>query len=1337
APIWSILEEDIWRHFQQITPLPPPAKSHNPFGHPYEKVFNRTSQDSIDRCYFLIGRMGGSLGEKEALFDGVRTAIKEGNHKLAMGKFTAEMFRERLYWLLDDAYRIHGLDNRPPRIFFAELVPVFAHSCLETASWGLLWEMCRVLSRRAPDALAPVSYDSLDLIPNIEDVALEFWRHLQPQIDRREVSARADDAQDGRVPGSHNSSPSGNPLRKGARIPRAHPEDEPTHAVTLPAGEAPYTVVTDRAVLGTLNDLFMEVARRALIRVHEASEAVDFIRNFRHEQLISYCFRKMSDEGRTYHLTEMFHEYKRSVGPRMDPEVLRVMFDTYYPYDTAGLLAVHQDFCRVHYGDEGSPPKDGDPLRMWWRHYALRAVLSSYPKDPLSYIPYIDEFERRGDTNMVQYAMKKLLGGKEFKLGDVSWHVQLKSFVERLDYEEAMTLWQSRFNSQEPDRLTLITLLHLASERGDPAFVSGLFDKAKQWGLSKEPQVVIPVIRAFGFHGSAREVANICTWALEHGIRNPEVYNAALVVYAEKTLLPEVRELMTLMSQHNIHWDHRSLLHLWKAMGRAGRGFQVLAILNENPSSNFRGLTPEVYHAAVAGLMNQRGYRAMYQVVQRVREKGMPITISAMGLLVSAAHRWRRKRNAVPPDKEEEARLLSGKDLLETFREMVKPETARAWKEWEDTSRAWREWKEMGGSREKGPVLEAPAPGYPLSRSVFAPVSNYPPPRSASSSPPADPSKLVRSKPPPLLHPNTLKQVVFQLTESGDYDSLYEFADIYVKARGPRATRSNLPSVFINCFMIAAHEKGDHQQVRDLWLELWDRYLFAAKRLGYGGTRLKTAPKMPPRLQYGLDDGFKILVQTHTLESDAEALHRDLLAVTSAGYKLGRRSWNFAIQGLAKLGMWREAFKYNEQMLMPQWTGWRHFRRWKLFRRRQSAWDRYAEKARQKELSGEVEARPEDDESLSEEERQYWRDHRRVDVFIQSQFTMRARRRRQKERKRTGASINLPPRIREVGSDARYLRPTSITLTQLAGIYESMDETNRWVGNSQEWLNMFCPITVLACTTLRLKHEVEEEGFTDKVQGWKKRARAAAEAAMAAEERGEDAPGPDEAQGGEDAAAEAEPLSREDKKRIKQEEKAKRQLEKERKRIENDVPDDLRRAIKNVLGKGRSRRWNRWMERLKASGEWRGGRDGTDPTTGAEREAMVEEDNVRREMEEKFERERMEQERVEWRKNAGIVEEETHEDEDEEGAEEEEEEEEEEDEDKDPETKEEEEERRLALEDKNAALEKERLRRREARRAGNRRPKGKPAAPEVKRGSNGKRVPLSPKNKPKPKLRKR
>ena len=1191
----SSLGDRVW---ELIEALPPPER--RPI---WRTAFNYYLQISDTKANFLrcLSIVSGYENRihGESLKAVVHHALQHGEHGHALTYLELSLRRERhphtqggeKHLMAGAGKEKHAKGRRkPPRRISPDcpdsefIFRMILRSCFTTASWSQLRTLYHCWLTRAPSGTEIPTSKRLDEIPELANTVLQFQQYLQGRLSHDGDTIKLEDSQDGNTSKAPNASSSDSPAR-GSKV--------------------------DIAVSRALDELFVEASRSVLVGLYEPSDVVNWLKTTGHPELYIDYVRAMTKNLTTGRLSTVFRQYKKLVGPALDLHSLQVTFDAFYPYDPEGLLEVHEDFCNLYYGGDETAPRDQTMLHTWWTNYAVRAVLSRCAQDPLAFLPYIEPFRRRDDSEAVRFAMKRLTGSsRHVSANDVSWYGELKAYAGKLDYEGAMRVWRPRFDSDNPDIITLITLLRLAGERGDVAFTAGLFDKAKEWGFDLEPQVLIPVVRAFGLQRSPKEAGKVAFWAFGNGVRDTLVFNALLEAYSSANLLHELRSVMAFMTENHIAWDEQTYLHLIKAMGRTKRGYDAHCVLGGAPAAVFGRFSLDQMESSMAAAVKADDYSLVYLLARRMKASGFSMTLGTMSLLAKAAYRWKQRagEKGIPPHVEGE--LVTGKDLVDFYRKTIRSDVDTGSS---DGTPGASHKKDGGTVHDAGRRDESPSD---LDKEEQALVAEVVASRSTSSRSPSAPSQAtqppVASVESPAGDVLTVKRIAFTLAEMNDIESLHEFATLYLDTMKRPHSDRHLPDGILSAFMIAEFARGDYKRVKHLWRMLWDRHLYRAKQFSATKLSYKTSTKVPPNMQYGLDEPFRIMEQVLTLERDAQGLLTLVFNLKSEGFMLGQRSWNHAIQSLATMGKWKEAFRFNEQLLMPNWTGWKHYRRFKNLRRRRQAWEQHENTepgVHPKHFLRKPGPPPEEYESLPPKEREYWEKERQfwLDNFVSEQFfrsmyNLRKMRRMQEARKAAGTSINLPPHLKDAGHNQRHLRPNSLTLHTLARVYLDMEESNKWIGNSQQWLDMFCPISVLAIKTLKEADEVEGT--------WGDRLHGPADEYEDAEEYG----------GGAEKVLEAENVP------ASQNESATPAGNKAPKKWkEQGIPVDLRNSIQNVLTSGPKRRAARLRATAKETARRR----------RAEEQAEEQEAELRRQ--EEIELEERARQRDVWLRQAGVV----------------------------------------------------------------------------------------------------
>ncbi|SPO05901.1 uncharacterized protein DNG_08590 [Cephalotrichum gorgonifer] len=1001
------------------------------------------------RCWSLVAQLGEASLDDVALLAAVRSSLVLGLHTE-----TLRYFRR-------------SLDRDVSSTMFEEII----RFSFKASSWPLLWGVWRTWYLSRPQGTEPLSIACLHTVPNLflEGAVPKFLAHLAhlaKQGYRHENTAETDHSLD-------TEDTDDLPPNSPKAIAEFLDDLESTQRLQETAS---HPVVTTDSMLASnghdplilsLASFVLEFLGKALPRSNP-TKAMDILHRIRSPKLYVDYFLETAQQGPTLHLPQLFRSHKSLLLEGADPRVLPAAFDIFYVHrDRDGLLEVHKDFCHMYYDsvkDEGSS-RDPSILRNWWSDYAVRGALPGQAQDHDTYSDYIAVFKFYGDTDMVQFALNDVFGRLGAKREDRAWYAKLATYVQAKDYEGAMDAWKPRFDKGEPDLHTLATLMGLSSERGDLAFTLGLYEKAKEWQLRQSPRILIPLIRVFGGHGFLPEASRICSWAMDNGVLDVEVYNTMLEIYASRHRVHEAHRLVTAMEAKGITCDAESYKHIITALARCKQGHEAFKLLGQAPELSFRGFSASHFEVLMVGALNMKRYAVMYKLAQRMEDIGLPMSPSTTLLLAKAGHRWAREEGSEKVPR----KLVTSKDLVESYRKFAESAAATNAQQ----RRSGRRYDESFDASE-----------FPRERR--------------------------------LLHPLTFKRVVFAMAEMGDAEGLREVTSIFLRRPWNELVLVDLPTSVLSAMMILDFANGDNQGVRRLWRIIWERHL----KLSVGsrdGRLHSTAPKVAPDAQYALDEGFKVLQQVMAQETDAEGLIAVLHEVTSAGFQLGQRSWNHTIQALAVMGKWKEAFTLNERMLMPNWTGWRHMRKLKIMTRRRTAFENH-EKAEEHQPStddaatavkraGELtlgasdstgapwgsewyaeqsdrtptetpgpapaEQKQERGEPLSEEDRQYQEEHTSVADYLQTQYNIRQVRRRQKERKASGTSPRLAPRFLNPGKNPRFLRPNSHTLMLLGKMYLNMKDMDGWAAEAHAWISMYCARTAHAAMTMTSVGEVE------------------------------------------------------------------------------------------------------------------------------------------------------------------------------------------------------------------------------------------------------------------------
>lgn len=1004
------------------------------------------------------------------------------------------LFSVRCNLVVDKAAALGQLEKNLGLDVAADILKAILRASLKEGDWPLLRDACNIWfsqKKKFPQM------DSLGSVLTVRKLIKPFWLQLQKEISQ---TAGSGDAQGNEPARPHADFPASEPGT--IRVPKVvHQLD----GIETGATEGRPSVVTvaslSRAQLDRVSSsiagLLVELAQKAAAPPSNPESTLAFLHTIRSPELYCDFIKRMATKASKERLRWLFFNFRGKLGPELYPRLLPTIFGYSLAHDQETLLEIHEEFCNHHYAQGKAASEASAALRDWWMKYGVRGALLEWVQDIDAPSPYVEVFKRHGDDDMVQFAMSDLRNRREARQKHESWREELNTYVKEGDYAGALELWRPRFNSDKPDVFTLSKLMNLSADYGDVAFTLGLFDKAKQWKVNLKPQVIIPVVKAFGINGSLNEARRICGWALDNGVRSTEVCNTMLGLYAASNHLHNFQRLMDLMAEKKIPQDHQTYLHLLEVLTHCGQGHEAYRLLKGAININFKGLTTDHFETILAGIITVGDYRLVFQFLKRMKAENVPMTLNIQSLLVKAAHRWKTTSDPSRPKPE------SIPDVLPTTTELI------------DMYRETR-------------------------KSDIAAARRFERKRSMPNTPPMDPPKQQSRD------PLIVKRIALTIAEAGDYEGLRTMASIYLQKYDRPAKLQEgiyekfLPTGMITGFMRLAFQRGDDARVRYLWQANLDRQRELTPKRSKDAATSRTAPKAHPKRQYSLDESYRVLIATMLRQGDAEGVLQTLTDLDGAGYQLSQVTWNEAIRALGLMRKWKEAFSYCERILMPNWLGWKHMRRFKLLRTRWQAiefhwtgvsreemdemeglhaeqelreleqYDDSEEVDESRQVSEEEEQRESEEirdledavmepveapqlvleevspappptqaelekmERDAEKERQFLEDLKLVRPILLREFVRRHRKRRQRERKRLGTSINLATNFLYVGKNQRHLRPDSQTLRLLGdGYYEMKEGGGEWAEDLYKWLNMTCPSTVHAIITLIYARELD------------------------------------------------------------------------------------------------------------------------------------------------------------------------------------------------------------------------------------------------------------------------
>lgn len=165
--------------------------------------------------------------------------------------------------------------------------------------------------------------------------------------------------------------------------------------------------------------------------------------------------------------------------------------------------------------------------------------------------------------------------------------------------------------------------------------------------------------------------------------------------------------------------------------------------------------------------------------------------------------------------------------------------------------------------------------------------------------------------------------MIFLLTQMRDFASVKQLVDLYKKEFPKDSSPQTLPLKLLSSIMLSDFYENKFDEVKATWTLILER----AKPLGSPSSTLsREGPDGVPSRCYILSDPLKTMQRVYLAEKDPDGLLKMVAQVRELGFELDSKNWNYHVQALARLKRWKEAFSICEEVLMPQWTGWKRVR---------------------------------------------------------------------------------------------------------------------------------------------------------------------------------------------------------------------------------------------------------------------------------------------------------------------------------------------------------------------------------------------------------------------------
>ncbi|KAG5948214.1 hypothetical protein E4U59_002015 [Claviceps monticola] len=563
-------------------------------------------------------------------------------------------------------------------------------------------------------------------------------------------------------------------------------------------------------------------------------------------------------------LPKIYTDYLKIDGAQTPVDILRGMFDFYYPSDPKGLAEVYRDWHQSwgdldQWGYEKylkfySACGDTSAVQALWARYS-----SKFPEvvtQPLGFRSTLNAFARTGDVAGAEKEFTTMIETYKVTPDIDSWNTLLKTYTKVGDYTRALQCFNDLKQKHKPDAFTYAQVMALAARRGDLATVIDFFDQSQNDRIAISREMALSLVTAYCHNDRLEDALKICVEFSKRSATSPVVWNQLLYFNGQKGDLHKCYDLLKSMMDLGVDWDHQTAEFLLGAMVHVGQVELAFELLESARRNGAFPVGAEHFSVVMAGAVRLGRIRLVTNIMSSMRSAGMEVPLKSH---VSVA--------------------------LMAFRQQ--PLAART--------------KRLSGE---------------LRDHVLAMLASAKNEADAADSKAADasqwktPSALLEVKKRTADVGRALKLLIQQRR----YTDVETVMSAYVEAFPEHSENSSLPPEIVSALMTGYLQDNNASGVYELWVQTFEGAMIRGTHASGVG--------ISPAYQYDLARPLDVVMQAFDEDRDGAGLLRTIKQVLDSGFKLTGVNWNRAIRLLPGLGHWGRAMELCEHHLMDNWSGW-------------------------------------------------------------------------------------------------------------------------------------------------------------------------------------------------------------------------------------------------------------------------------------------------------------------------------------------------------------------------------------------------------------------------------
>lgn len=573
-------------------------------------------------------------------------------------------------------------------------------------------------------------------------------------------------------------------------------------------------------------------------------------------------------------LHEVFRAYTGMLHNADKLRGVELLWSDWYRFDTQPSRRAYQKFMSF-YASRG----DKDRVYQLWTDYVrlYSEVTTSRTLGTVANVLYQDDtfahllrvHAVRRETHEVQNVFDDITGKFGIQPNRVCWNILLDAYVTAGDYEGAMRTFDGIGRSIGRDSFSYATLMQLFASRGDLGFTVELYRRARREKLpTNNIAMLINLVDAYCQNDHFTEAEDVCVSAAKKGIKDTSTWNRLLYALALQRNLGTINRLLSVMSDLDINYDGTTYRNLLLGLSLCDQSHHALHLLALAVQENVFEVTPDHFHTLIGGFIKTGEPALAFRVHRLMEECGFKPSAQSLVQLTAAFSQFHKLPHKYKKKFRSERELI-GSALREFYKFYPNP---------------------MAGKNRQARHEEQ---GVPASKLLLPSAQSF-----------------------------QFSRVVYLLTQMKDFVEIRHLVELFrYTTTGDANSTDPLPIELLDSLMLAQFHEKKYDDVQKSWDTMFD----LARKGGISADwseAQSSGRKISKRFQYVLSGGLKIM-QAMLIDTGTAADMMELVEdVRAAGFELDSRNWNVYVQGLIKLGSYKEAFKTCEYWLMPNWAGW-------------------------------------------------------------------------------------------------------------------------------------------------------------------------------------------------------------------------------------------------------------------------------------------------------------------------------------------------------------------------------------------------------------------------------